>query len=83
MKNLIDYIDSRFSPDKHLCSNNAYRTGAERFSEIINTLEEKHPEDRELLYELVTARAVLETATAKHMFRKGLANRWKAHPQNR
>ena len=81
MKKLSDYIDSRFSPDRKLCKNKAYKIASMRFNCIISELEKKYPESKEIIFELIIARAVLETATAKHMLRKGLSNRWKAHSQ--
>ncbi len=83
MRNLMKYIDSRFRPDKKLCENKAYRTATLTFNNILSTLESRHPEDKELIDRLIVARAVLETVTARHMFRKGLNNKWKVHPSQK
>ena len=77
MKKLTELIDPRFRPDKKLCENKAYRTATLTFNNILSTLESRHPEDKELIDRLIVARAVLETVTARHMFRKGLNNKWK------
>ena len=77
MEDLFRYIDKRFSPDSVLCETEEYKAASMRFNYIVTMLEQNHPEDRELIFELFAARAVLETAVGKHMFRKGLSNKWK------
>lgn len=77
MKNLIEYIDEKFSPDRFLCENEAYQIASTRFNNIISELEKKYPESKDILFELIIARAVLETTTAKYMFQKSLDNKCK------
>ncbi|MBO5267034.1 MAG: hypothetical protein J6B08_07040 [Ruminiclostridium sp.] len=71
MKNITKYIDSRFTPDSRLSKDENYRLASRNFSEIIAVIEEKLPEDKELIYELIMTRALLETTVGKYMFRKG------------
>lgn len=77
MRNLIEYIDEKFTPDRFLCENEAYQIASTRFNSIISKLEKKHPESKDILFELIIARAVLETAIAKYMFQKSLDNECK------
>lgn len=72
MEDLTKYIDRRFSPDCKLSKDENYRLASRNFSEIIAVMEEKLPENKELIYELIMTRALLETTVGKYMFRKGL-----------
>ena len=78
MKDISKYIDRRFCPDKVLCNDEAYRSASDRFSEIISVIEHELPQEKEIITELIITRAVLETAVGKHMYRKGLINKWKS-----
>ena len=77
MKDISKYIDRRFCPDQILCDTEAYRAASERFGEIITIIEHEFPQKTELINERIITRAVLETTVGRHMFRKGLKNKWK------
>lgn len=83
MKNLADYIDSRFCPDSKLCQSKEYVVATQSFNQVISMLESKHPEDKELITQLIIARAVLETTVSRYMFRKGLNSKWKVRSKQK